>query len=47
LLFVGAYSATSAAGVAVAPTVVGFGVVLVLVVGAISAVRLLRRAPSA
>jgi LPLT family lysophospholipid transporter-like MFS transporter len=47
LLFVGAYSATSAAGVAVVPTIVGFGLVLVLAVGAISVVRLTRRAPAA
>jgi LPLT family lysophospholipid transporter-like MFS transporter len=47
LLFVGTYSAVSAAGIAVVPTIVGFGVVLLLAVGAISAVRLSRRAPAA
>ena len=49
LLFVGAYSAASSAGVAVVPTIVGFGLVLMLAVGAIAAVRLMRRpgAPSA
>jgi hypothetical protein len=47
LVFVGAYSAVSAAGVAVVPTIVGFGLVLLLAVGAISAARLARRAPAA
>jgi len=47
LLFVGAYSATSAAGVAVVPTIIGFGLVLVLAVGGISALRLTRRVPPA
>jgi LPLT family lysophospholipid transporter-like MFS transporter len=42
LLFVGAYSAVSAAGVAVVPTIVGFGTILLLAVGAITAVRLSR-----
>ncbi len=42
LAFVGAYSAASAAGMAVVPTIIGFGLVLVLAVGAITAVRLMR-----
>jgi LPLT family lysophospholipid transporter-like MFS transporter len=42
LLFVGAYSAVSAAGVAVVPTIIGFGLVLLLAVGGIGAVRLAR-----
>ena len=47
LAFVGAYSAVSAAGMAVVPTIIGFGLVLVLAVGAISAVRLTRRSTNA
>jgi LPLT family lysophospholipid transporter-like MFS transporter len=46
LLFVGAYSAISAAGVAVVPTIIGFGMVLLLAVGVISALRLSHRAPA-
>jgi LPLT family lysophospholipid transporter-like MFS transporter len=43
LLFVGIYAGVRAQGVAVIPTIVGFGIVLILAVGAISAVRLARR----
>jgi LPLT family lysophospholipid transporter-like MFS transporter len=46
LLFVGAYSTVSAAGVAAVPTIIGFGLVLLLAVGAISALRLLHRLPA-
>jgi LPLT family lysophospholipid transporter-like MFS transporter len=44
LLFVGVYSAVLRAGVAVVPTIVGFGAVLVVLIGLISTLRLARSA---
>ena len=47
LLFVGGYSAVTSTGIAPAPIITGFGIGLLLAIGALSAVRLLRRAPPA
>jgi len=43
LLFVGAYSAAASAGVPIAMTVVGFGLVLLMVIGALAGFRLRQR----
>jgi LPLT family lysophospholipid transporter-like MFS transporter len=45
LLFVGVYSATMRAGIAVVPTIVGFGAVLLVAICLISLMRLARRTP--